>query len=83
MIEDRKKYSGWEFVFIGANIDSVETAKHFGISADCAVDYFCDSEGTDVVYKSVSKLASNMRTGQAYNASWAAPIKENFKKKRR
>ena len=83
MIEDRKKYSGWEFVFIGANIDAVETARHFGIHEDHAVDYFCDSEGSDVVYKSVSKLASSMRGGQAYNASWSAPIKENFKKKRR
>ena len=42
MIEEEKIY-GWEFVFLGANIDAVETAGRFGISADRAVDYVLDS----------------------------------------
>lgn len=45
MIEEEKTY-GWEFVFLGANIDAVETAGRFGISADRAVDYVPDSQGT-------------------------------------
>ena len=42
MIENQKEKYGWEFLFIGANIDAVETAKHFGIDADRAVDYHAD-----------------------------------------
>lgn len=54
MIEEQKKNENWEFMFIGANIDSVETAKHFGIERDYSYNYLADSEGIDVVYKSLS-----------------------------
>ena len=47
--ENQKKKYGWEFLFIGANIDAVETAKHFGIDADRAVDYHADRKGTAVL----------------------------------
>ena len=50
MIEHEKEKYGWEFLFIGANIDAVETAKHFGIDADRAVDYHADRKGTAVLY---------------------------------
>ena len=45
MIERQKAKYGWEFLFLGANIDAVETASQFGIGADRAVNYQCDSEG--------------------------------------
>lgn len=45
MVERQKEEYGWEFLFIGANIDSVETAKHFGIGADRAVNYHADHQG--------------------------------------
>lgn len=47
--ENQKKKYGWEFLFIGANIDAVEPAKHFGIDADRAVDYHADRKGTAVL----------------------------------
>ena len=53
MIENQKGKYGWEFLFIGANIDAVETAKHFGIDADRAVDYHADRKGTAVLYDTV------------------------------
>ena len=50
MIERQKVKYGWEFLFLGANIDAVETASHFGIGADRAVNYNSDSEGTALNY---------------------------------
>ena len=54
MIERQKEKYGWEFLFLGANIDAVETAKHFGIGADRAVNYHSDREGTQLNYFRVS-----------------------------
>ena len=61
LIEKQKEKYGWEFVFIGANIDAVETAKHFGIREDRAVNYHADSRGTNVVFKALSGMAKSMR----------------------
>ena len=47
MIERQKKKYGWEFLFLGANIDAIQEAGRFGIDASHAVNYECDSEGTD------------------------------------
>ena len=55
MIERQKEKYGWEFLFIGANIDAVSTAKNFGIGADRAVNYRADSRGTEVLYDTVSE----------------------------
>ena len=50
LINDKKTKSNWDFVFIGANIDAVNEASKFGISKDYAMNYMCDSEGTDILY---------------------------------
>lgn len=54
MIERQKEKYGWEFLFLGANIDAVETAKHFGIGADRAVNYHSDHKGTQLNYEVLS-----------------------------
>lgn len=59
MIEHEKEKYGWEFLFIGANIDAVKTASHFGISKDRAVNYHADSQGTSVVYDTVVRSIVN------------------------
>lgn len=51
MIERQKSRYGWEFLFLGANIDAVQTAGRFGISEDRAVNYNCDSRGTMLNYR--------------------------------
>ncbi|MBQ8975725.1 MAG: VWA domain-containing protein, partial [Oscillospiraceae bacterium] len=61
MIQHEKEKYGWEFLFIGANIDSVETAKHFGIGADRAVNYHADSRGTSVVFGTLEKAVRSVR----------------------
>ena len=78
MIERQKKEYGWEFLFIGANIDSVETAGRIGIDVDRAVNYHADKRGTNVVYEAVSVAVGNMRANKSIKADWAAPIAEDF-----
>ena len=78
MIEKEKEKYGWEFIFIGANIDAVETAKHFGIDEDRAVNYHADSKGTDVLYGTVSNAVSNMRACVPMQANWSAEINADF-----
>ena len=61
MVEKQKEKYGWEFLFLGANIDAIEEAGRFGINADRAVNYRCDSRGTEVNYASLSRAVSNVR----------------------
>ena len=80
LIEKQKK-QGWEFLFIGANIDAVETASRFGISEDRAVNYCADSQGTGVVYESVCEAVSDVRGGMPLAKSWSNKINADFKKR--
>ncbi len=79
MIERQKERYGWEFLFIGANIDAVETAKSYGISADRAVNYNADSFGTGIVYEAVACAVSNVRKRKNLDASWSEEINEDYK----
>lgn len=83
MIERQKEKFGWEFLFIGANIDSVETAKHFGIGADRAVNYHADSQGTSVLYESVSDTVCCMRASRPIEADWSDRINKDFKSRKK
>jgi len=82
MIEEKKKKNGWEFLFVGANIDAVETASHIGISEDRAVNYHADARGTNVVYNTVSKAVGCMRACAALQADWSEDIDEDYKKRK-
>ncbi len=77
MIEDKKK-DGWEFLFIGANIDAVETAKHFGISEDRAVNYHADKKGTSVMFNAVSKAVGYARACAPITSCWSEEIAEDY-----
>ena len=79
MIEHEKSKYGWEFLFLGANIDAVETAKHYGISEDRAVNYHSDSVGTRLNYEAVSCAITSMRSGAPMSADWKAPIEADYK----
>lgn len=81
MIEDKKKKRNWEFLFIGANIDAVETASHIGISADRAVNYHADECGTKVVYRNVSRAVGAMRASVPLSSDWSDEINEDYKKR--
>ena len=81
MIE-RRKEEGWEFLFIGANIDAVETAGRFGIDSDRAVNYRADKRGTAVVFNAVGKAMGACRAGKAVEAEWCAEIAEDYEARR-
>ena len=74
MIRRQKERYGWEFVFLGANIDAVETAARFGIGADRAATYCGDSAGTRLNYDVFSDLACRIRAGAPIDPDWKAPI---------
>lgn len=81
MIERQKEKYGWEFLFLGANIDAVETAKHFGIGADRAVNYHSDSEGTQLNYEVLSDAICAVRCSAPLSADWKKRIDEDYEKR--
>ena len=78
MIEKEKTEYGWEFLFIGANIDAVSTAANYGISKDRAVNYNAESVGTGIVYDAVEKAVSGIRRGAKLQPSWSSEINEDY-----
>lgn len=83
MIERQKTKYGWEFLFLGANIDAVETARHFGIAEDRAVTYHSDSVGTMLNYAVMSDAISSVRSSRPLSADWKQKIDEDFKKRKK
>jgi len=81
-IEHEKEKYGWEFIFLAANIDAVETAARYGITRDRAANFRADSRGSRVLYETVSRAVSEMRFSAApLSADWAAPLDEDVKKR--
>lgn len=83
MIERQKEKYNWEFLFLGANIDAAKEAARFGISADRAVRYQSDHEGTLLNYEVLSETVSCMRAcpSAPLAASWKERIAADFKKR--
>jgi len=81
MIERQKEKYGWEFLFIGANIDAVETAARYGIGADRAVNYNADSEGTHIVFESVASAVHNVRASAPLGANWSEDINVDYQRR--
>ena len=82
MIEQKKEKDGWEFVFIGANIDAVETARHFGIQEDRVANYHADKVGTGAVYRAMSAVVGNMRSGRTYDSADLDEVREDYEKRK-
>ena len=82
MIERQKEKYGWEFLFLGANIDAAKEAARFGIGADRAANYHADSEGTNVIYETVSEAITQVRCYAApLSADWKQRVDEDYKKR--
>lgn len=65
LISHQQEKYGWEFIFLGANMDAVETAAHFGIAADRAASYLADGEGTELNFQMMNEaLRAFRRTGR-------------------
>ena len=83
MIERQKEQYGWEFLFLGANIDAAAEAKRFGISTDRAVNYKCDEEGTALNYEVIGAAVCSVRSNKPLGADWKKRIDEDVKKRGR
>lgn len=78
MIEKQKASAGWEFIFLGANIDAVKTAQHLGIREDRSVTYLSDSAGTAQNYEAVCACVSDVRAGRSIRPNWAEKIRKDY-----
>ena len=78
MVERQKEKYGWEFLFLGANIDAVETAARFGISEDRAVRYHNDARGQQLNYESVSEAVRCVRSCAPLGRAWKEKIERDF-----
>ena len=84
MVKKEKEKYGWEFLFLGANIDAVETAAHFGIGADRSVTFKNDHRGQQLNYDVVGRAVLHMRECAApMSASWKDEIEEDVRKRGR
>ena len=83
MIEKEKEQYGWEFLFLAANIDAVETAKRFGINEDRAVNYHADQIGTRLVYETVSEAVCSVRACAPMKADWSEKLNRDFKNRKK
>ena len=83
MIRHEKEKYGWEFLFLGANIDAAREAARFGIGADRAVNYKCDQAGTALNYEVIGEAVRCVRAAQPLGANWKARIDADVKKRGR
>lgn len=79
MIERQKEKYGWEFIFLGANIDAVDVAERFGIGSDRAVNYHADGEGTKLNYQVLSETICNFRCSNSISSDWKKEIDDDYK----
>ena len=83
MVERQKEKYGWEFLFLGANIDAIETAGRFGITPDRAANYHSDSRGTALNYEVLADTVCEMRVSAApVSAKWKKRIDDDYKNRR-
>ena len=83
LIEKQQKDCGWEFLFLGANIDAGEEAARIGIDPDQAVRYECDSAGTLLNFEVLGEAMCSMREGKKLNRSWKKDIEKYYGEKKR
>ena len=76
---EQKKELGWEFLFLGANIDAIDTAKKFGIEQERAVNYHNDAEGIALNYECLNEAVSAVRCSAPLNKEWKKAIEKDYK----
>ena len=87
MVERQKEKFGWEFLFLGANIDAIAEANKFGIKAERAVKYHCDKKGMAVNYRVLSETVSRVRQcsvqemDEALLPTWKEEIEKDYERR--
>ncbi|MBR4501408.1 MAG: VWA domain-containing protein [Clostridia bacterium] len=83
MVNRQKEKYGWEFLFLGANIDAVETAARYGISEDRAVTYRSDHEGQALNFQVMGDAVECLRSSAPLGREWKERIEEDVRKRGR
>lgn len=83
MIERQKKNYAWEFLFLGANIDAVSTAKQFGISEEYATNYVPDKQGTKLNYEAMNVAISYCRADMPLDRSWKKEVERDYETRKK
>lgn len=81
MVRRQTEKYGWEFIFLGANIDAVATAARCGIHADRAANYCADAQGTRLNYETVGQVLNEFRMNQSISDQWKNKIDEDFSRR--
>ena len=81
MIQRQQEKYGWEFIFLGANIDAAKEAARFGIHADRAADYHADREGTALIYEAMCEAVCSVRANQPMSREWKRNVDEDYRKR--
>ena len=79
MVEHEKSKYGWEFIFLGANIDAAAEASRYGIDSSMAVNYNCDSEGVGISFKVMENVVRSYRNTCEAPKDWRKRIDDDFK----
>lgn len=79
LIRQQTDKYGWEFIFLGANIDAVETARHYGISPDRAQNYHADSDGIELNFRVMGEAITKYRHSNALPEDWKDEIDRDYK----
>ena len=83
MIAHEKEKYGWEFLFLGANIDAIETAGHLGIQADCATNFMPDGDGVELSFRSMARAVSAARCSMPISSEWKQDVEADYEKRSR
>ncbi|MCL2555636.1 MAG: VWA domain-containing protein [Firmicutes bacterium] len=83
MIQHQTDKYSWEFLFLGANIDAIGTARDLGIREENAVEFLCDSEGVELNYKVMAEQVASFRSSKKVKMErdWKREIQEDYKKR--
>lgn len=78
MIQQEQEQNGWEFLFLGANIDAAKEAARFGIHEDRAANYHADHQGTAVIYEAMSEAVCAVRSCRPMGTDWKRRVDEDY-----
>ena len=81
MIEHQREKYGWEFLFLGANMDAAREAARFGIEEDRAANYHADRQGTAVINEAMSEAVCSVRADRPMSADWKRRVDEDYRKR--
>lgn len=83
LIQQQKTQFGWEFLFLGANIDAIGTAERMGIPADHATNFVADAQGTELNYTVLNEAVTHLRKNKSMKADWKKSIEADYNRRKK